>query len=718
MKIALLAEQNFNLIDGSTIWLLNTCKLLSMQRDFDVDLLLSQPLITDVLTRELPANINVTDATQLGSGPLHAATLAGNLANWEETVGVYDRIMVRGDDFLAALMQDTSFQKRVVAYAPGIVPDVRHANPDWVDQAREHRTVTIVQSVPAKRVMESLLDYPASCVHVVPPVTFVRKGATDKSTGTATLCYSGKIDPEYGLSWLLDICDEINNEPDVEIDLIAGKDTLRAKYPDFFEKWDHLRDEIRRGERPTLSLFESVPHTEAQGRMSRADFAFCLRDGGYDDGLEISTKVVEFCALGVPPILNDTALNRDLFGADYPYFVDTSIEDVPSVVQGYIRDCDSPAYHLATLRILEISKRFAPEVLSKRLAGAIRGSDRIFRCRQHVKILISTHDPKFLHGFTDRLQAMLQVSVAWEHWRSTQERGNEKTTPKPVDVVFCEWCCGNAVWHSHNKPAGTKLIVRLHRFEAFRDFPDRVQWGNVDALIVVSDWFRDQMVHRYGVDPTKVHVIPQFIDHQELSRPKLEGARHMLGLVGINPFDHKRFDRAIDFLEAIRAIDPRFQLTVRSTMPWEIPWVWNREDGSRAQFESQFERVFNDPELSSAIRFDPAGPDMEEWYRGIGTILSSSESEGCHTAVIEGMASGCLPVVRDWPGARGLFGPYVYPELTDAVQHVLSFSKQRNIGHEQQSISNEVSRFDVMEFTDAFLKLCDADHSRLRTQAA
>ncbi|MFC3119977.1 hypothetical protein ACFOHS_23070 [Jhaorihella thermophila] len=116
-----------------------------------------------------------------------------------------------------------------------------------------------------------------------------------------------------------------------------------------------------------------------------------------------------------------------------------------------------------------------------------------------------------------------------------------------MDTVFCEWCCENAVWHSRNKRPGTKLIVRLHRFEAFQPFPGRVDWDKVDALIVVSEWFRDHMAGQYGIDPARIHVLPQYVDWHALRRPKLPEARFAVGLVGIAPFAHKRPDRALDF---------------------------------------------------------------------------------------------------------------------------------------------------------------------------
>jgi len=298
-----------------------------------------------------------------------------------------------------------------------------------------------------------------------------------------------------------------------------------------------------------------------------------------------------------------------------------------------------------------------------------------------------------------------QVRIRWEHWSSTQKSETTPHVPAEVDTVFCEWCCGNAVWHSQNKRADTKLIVRLHRFEAFRDFPEQVNWDNVDALIVVSDHFRDLMVDQFGVDPARVHVMPQFIDWHGLARPKLPEAAFTLGLVGINPFAHKRFDRAVDFFARLHARDPRFTLAVRSVMPWQIDWVWNNQTDTRAQFEAVFQRIFADPDLAAAIRFDPPGPDMEEWYRGIGTILSSSDSEGCHTSVMEGMASGAYPVVHNWPGAQGLFAPYVYDDISEAIDYLIAFAEAADPDTARAALSDKMRQHDVETFAQTFMKL-------------
>lgn len=731
MKIAVLAEQNFNLIDGSTIWLLNLCKLLALRDDMAVTLILAHPLTDRVLAAELPLRITLVDATAMGQPagtPLAASTLVGSVCDWEAAHGRFDRILVRGESFLSALLESANTQGRLIGFAPGVLPDLTHPEPEWLAVGRAIRMPVVVQSDVAKRVLESLCDYPAHVVHVVPPIVFETglvpgQIPSDRSAAApAILCYSGKIDPEYGLDWLIGLAQTLRGPAGFgagfAISLIAGKDTGRDRHRAFFAQMDSFRAAIGAGEFPGVTLAVGLPHAAARAAMAQADFAWCLRHPRYDDVIEISTKIVEFCAAGVPPVLNDTALNRALFGADYPYLIDMSVSgqnldqpNLPSRLATLLHQImagrGSPAHVRARSICASVAARFSAAGLSGALGRAIRGHDAASNSltARPRHILIATHEDKFLRQFLDRITVDPAVRIDWQRWHSSVGAGKKVSVPAHIDTVFCEWCCENAVWHSQNKRPGTKLIIRLHRFEAFRDFPARVNWAAVDTLIVVSGHFRDLMVAEHGVDPARIHVWPQFIDWRELQRPKLPEARFTLGLVGINPFGHKRFDRAIDFLATLRARDPRFTLAVRSVMPWQIGWVWDNQPEERERFLQVFRRIYSDPLLTGAVRFDPAGPDMEEWYRGIGTILSSSDSEGCHTSVIEGMASGCHPVVHDWPGARSLFAPYVHADMTDAIDGLISIVDSSALDKARQSYAELARKYDIETFAQSFFAL-------------
>ncbi|MHC4890447.1 MAG: tetratricopeptide repeat protein, partial [Planctomycetota bacterium] len=59
---------------------------------------------------------------------------------------------------------------------------------------------------------------------------------------------------------------------------------------------------------------------------------------------------------------------------------------------------------------------------------------------------------------------------------------------KTSDISWFEWCT-NMVVEASKLPKVCKNVVRLHRFEAYCDWPTQVQWENIDVLIIVGNSF-------------------------------------------------------------------------------------------------------------------------------------------------------------------------------------------------------------------------------------
>ena len=140
-------------------------------------------------------------------------------------------------------------------------------------------------------------------------------------------------------------------------------------------------------------------------------------------------------------------------------------------------------------------------------------------------------------------------------------------------------------------------------------------------------------------------------------------------------------------------------------MPWRFPWAWEGRIKEKQAVEAAFLRELSDPLLAGAVRFDPPGANMEEWFRDVGFMLSSSDTEGCHTAVMEGMASGAMPIVRDWPGARELYGENVWAKLDDAIPGVIAHAQAPDWEARCAELSNRASIWDIEPFTTAILEV-------------
>ena len=272
--------------------------------------------------------------------------------------------------------------------------------------------------------------------------------------------------------------------------------------------------------------------------------------------------------------------------------------------------------------------------------------------------MVASHDLKFMGELMDFLTSNRSFEVRQDEWTTLHSHDEEhsRQLAEWADVVFCEWAGPSLAWYSNNLPSNTRLLSRLHRFEVNGPWMTKVQWSQVEKLVFVSDWVRQQAIERFGLDVSKTVVIPNTIDLLDFDRPKSKNARFTLGLVGMVPF-LKRPDRALDILEELIKADDRYTLRIKGRMPWEYPHIWS-DPVEKQLYLDFFERVAQNEGLSEHVAFDGFGADIASWYRGVGFILSPSEMESFHLAPAEGMASRAIPVFWEREGVHEVFGEH------------------------------------------------------------
>src|SRR5262249_13816645 len=190
---------------------------------------------------------------------------------------------------------------------------------------------------------------------------------------------------------------------------------------------------------------------------------------------------------------------------------------------------------------------------------------------------------------------------------------------------------------SRHKRRGSRLLIRLHRFELRSPYPAQLKISAVDQVICVSKHYARLTREQTGWPEAKVVTVPNALDVAQLDRPKLDGARFHLGLIGVVP-SRKRIDLALDVLEELRREDDRYLMFDKSARRGEHWWVWQNEH-ERDHFKEALRRVQRSELLRGAVVFDDAGPDVAAWLRRVGFVLSTSDDESFHVAPAEGMAS-------------------------------------------------------------------------------
>ncbi|GAA0908345.1 glycosyltransferase family 1 protein [Streptomyces thermoalcalitolerans] len=219
-----------------------------------------------------------------------------------------------------------------------------------------------------------------------------------------------------------------------------------------------------------------------------------------------------------------------------------------------------------------------------------------------------------------------------------------------ADTVFLEWAVGPAAMLTTIDPGDTRIVVRLHSYEAFTRWPHMTDFSRVDDLVFIAPHVRDltrSLVPQLrGEHAPRLHVLHNAMALSGFNRPKPAEARFNLGLIGISQVA-KDPKWAVRVLELVRKHDERYRLIL----------VGGDMDPKTSQATREYRREF-DKELApleesgAVVRLGPTD-DVPSKLVEIGTILSSSVREGCHVGVMEGAASGAVPVVRDWPFYAG-----------------------------------------------------------------
>jgi glycosyltransferase involved in cell wall biosynthesis len=400
---------------------------------------------------------------------------------------------------------------------------------------------------------------------------------------------------------------------------------------------------------------------EAMRIAASCDIGLSWRHADLDASLEMSTKVLEFGILGLPVILNRTAMHESLLGPDYPLFA----TDLSAAADRAAEAAADPAVaRLAAARTTAAAGRFTLETAVARLRGYL---DRAFpvlpdpsrptggQAAGRLRVVVAGHDLKFFTPLLDYLRELPGLEVRVDRWAGLGKHDPAASTAlaRWADVVICEWCGPNAVWYSRHKRRGSRLIVRLHRFELSSGYAHLVNIKAIDQVVCVSRHYARLCLERVGWPADKVVTIPNALDVGQLDRPKLPGARQHLGIIGVVP-SRKRLDLALDVLAELRREDDRYALFVKSGMPWDHWWVWRKPE-ERAHFTTALRRIQRSPLLRGAVVFDEAGPDVAAWLRRVGFVLSTSDDESFHVAPAEGMASRAVPVLRHWPGAETIY---------------------------------------------------------------
>ncbi len=212
-----------------------------------------------------------------------------------------------------------------------------------------------------------------------------------------------------------------------------------------------------------------------------------------------------------------------------------------------------------------------------------------------------------------------------------------------ADIIWAEWCTAAAMWASNNKLEHNKLIIRLHRWEAYTEWPKLINWSNVDRLLVVPNPYTLKQLEPLRLGSKIVH----FPNAVNLKRFKLteRPMGNKIAYVGALNLK-KNIPFLLQCMYELLESDGQYELHIAGKFQDRV-------------VENYFDHMVKDLDLDKNVFMSGFQDNVAGWLSDKSFIVCPSLVEGHPVAVMEGMACGCKPLIHNFPGASTFFPHYM-----------------------------------------------------------
>lgn len=224
------------------------------------------------------------------------------------------------------------------------------------------------------------------------------------------------------------------------------------------------------------------------------------------------------------------------------------------------------------------------------------------------------------------------------------------------DVTWFEWCDEVVVKASNAIQKNCKVVCRLHGFEAFSQWPDKIESGFLDRLIFVSEHTMEYVKNR-GVN------IPSVVIHNGVD---LEGFTYKergpgFSLAFVASFKNvKNPQLLVQIVEKLVKIDKRYTVHVAGKISDPVLYRY-------------INHMLESLCIKENVVFYGHVENIDAWLEGKDYLISTSVSESFGYNIAEAMAKGIKPLIHNWPGAKNIYPQsLVFNTVEEAVSMITS----------------------------------------------
>ena len=277
-----------------------------------------------------------------------------------------------------------------------------------------------------------------------------------------------------------------------------------------------------------------------------------------------------------------------------------------------------------------------------------------------IKVAFYASDFIFLHPIID----ILSRDAQFECRSFTGGDLNEALTLESwSDVSWIDWCDVNAVGLTQQPKLCKKIVIRLHSYEAFNEWPSKIEWKNVDRLIIVSEGTDRVLtsIHQNLLDwmrPENTKIIHNGLDFDKFQIPENKEFNKKIAYVG--SINYKKGPAVlINLFEVIHSYDREFTLHIAGEFQ-----------------DPRYEVYIRDflLETKLPVFFNGHVEDIPNWLKDKTFVINTSLFESFCYGIAEAIACGLLPVCYRWHGFTDLYpSNWSFRTFDDAIKLLIYY---------------------------------------------
>ena len=216
-----------------------------------------------------------------------------------------------------------------------------------------------------------------------------------------------------------------------------------------------------------------------------------------------------------------------------------------------------------------------------------------------------------------------------------------------ADIVWLEWANEVAIIGTNYEGIkDKKVIVRLHAYEAFENFPKQINWNAVNRLVLVAPHMKGILKETIPDIEKKVKIIIVY-NGIDMDSNRWNKRQNGYNIAWVGFINHKKNPQmALQILkkltEGIYTADQRYTLHVAGSF-------------QQLRYKIYLEYMIKEMGLQDNVIFYGWVDDMNCFWKDKNFLLHTSTFESFGYAVFEAMARGIKPVIHNFRGAKELY---------------------------------------------------------------